>query len=205
MKIMSKVKITDIKKVLKGKIGVTDLGIEVKNYISLAEKNAIVNIVKDAAIQEYDLTTSINYISKKLFTEISIIKKYTNIDFSTVDKIEDLEDWNNKIIEYFDLLKETGVVKYVIDQIPKDEYYELLNFINSELNQEVKISDSIATAKIATASTEATIDLGVEKINDGLVKIGEEVEKLIASMPKNPKELGKMIDIFKNGFIKKDE
>lgn len=182
---MSKVTITDIRKVSKGEMDISDLNLKVKKYITMGNKSDVMQKVLSVCLDEVEGMTSVNYILKTLMTDIGILRKYTNIDFSTVDKIEEFDKWNDKLIELYDILKETGIVEFVYSNIPMHEKYELLDLIDNEVEQEVRIQSSTTLA-----------------INKGVGKIASEVGKLIDSMPKDKKELAKMIEILKGNFIK---
>lgn len=184
---MSKVKITEIKKVLKGKQKFEDLTIEVKKFIPFEIKDNVVNVVLSGCKIERDGILTIDYLAKQMYTEMALTKRYTNIDFSTVDKVEDVGEWIEKYFNYYDILSETGIIDYVIDNIPQRELDRVLSVIDKEVEQLQQVSTSVYMA-----------------IDNGVSKIKEELGKITESMPKNAEDLQKMLGTLK-GFGLGDE
>lgn len=136
-----KVTITAIKKAMKEmgkpkKQKIEGLNIQIKQYNGIKIKEAIVRLI----IQNCIIDGKINHCIKDMAYEMSVLRYYTNIDFSTVDSSDDMIE---KLIEFYDLLKENRIIDYVISNINKDEIDFLENNLHKQLQEEVRPKETI--------------------------------------------------------------
>jgi len=142
-------------------------GVEIKPYLPVAEKKLIADSIINSCIEiDENSVMKIDYFNKIIISNMSFIINYTNLEFSE-DSIED-----------YDFLCKYKILDYIINSIDIDE----LNFINKlvedELEQMIKIENSI----------EGIIAKGLNKL---IEKIPD--EKKIKSLSKNLiKDLNKL-------------
>jgi len=142
-------------------------GLEIKPYLPVAEKKLIADSIINSCIEiDENSIMKIDYFNKIIISNMSFIINYTNLEFSE-DSIED-----------YDFLCKYKILDYIINSIDIDE----LNFINKlvedELEQMIKIENSI----------EGIIAKGLNKL---IEKIPD--EKKIKSLSKNLiKDLNKL-------------
>lgn len=124
--------ISEIKEQIEAGKTVDDL-LKVKQYLSIIEKNLIVNKVIDSCItiDENNGLSKIDYFYKKLTTDISLLVNYTNIEFS------------ENLIEDYDYLCENVGIERILNQIPITEVEFILDLVDCELAQIIKLNNSI--------------------------------------------------------------
>ena len=124
--------VQEIKEQIEAGKFVDDL-LEVKQYLSIIEKNLIVNKVIDSCItiDENNGLSKIDYFYKKLTTDILLLVNYTNIEFS------------ENLIEDYDYLCENVGIERILNQIPITEVEFILDLVDCELTQIVKLNNSI--------------------------------------------------------------
>lgn len=124
--------ISEIKEKIEAGKSVDDL-LEVKQYLSIIEKNLLVNKIIDSCItiDEINGLSKIDYFYKKLTSDISLLVNYTNIEFS------------ENLIEDYDYLCENVGIERILNQIPINEVEFILDLVNFELAQIVKLNNSI--------------------------------------------------------------
>ena len=106
--------------------------IEFKQYLSIVEKQLIANKIIDSCIIVDDAGLNrIDYFYKYLTTQVSLIVNYTNIEFS------------EELIKDFDCLAEMGLVEDIIKQIPNGEVQVIMDIVEDELYQTLKIGNSV--------------------------------------------------------------
>ena len=203
---MSKVKITAIKNCIKNGDVIKDLGIEVRKYLPINDKlNLVYKIIEMSNENSGDLF-KINYVYKQFFYEIEMVRAYSNIDFSTIDKladsdkIEEQEKYGDKLIEFYDLLKEHGIIDYTLDLINTDEKVFIKQCINEQIKENHVVNNSLGSIlskaldklieKIPT--DEGMKSVATELVNN-LKKINPENLKLLSQVVKfnNPSASGK--------------
>ena len=183
------VKITEVKKVLKGDLTIESIGLEVKPFVSINTKSQVIDVIFNACrtVDENNIDI-IDYTSKRISEEMVLIRRYTNIDFSTVDKIDDIDLWNEKYIEFYDILTETGIIDYVLDNIPMVELERVYSLIELEVEQLERVNLSTSLA-----------------INRVVDKVLGEVTKFMSVMPSDAKEISPLIEAVKDIVMNKDE
>lgn len=139
--------------------------LEVKQYLSIIEKNLIVNKIIDSCIvlDEINGLSKIDYFYKKLTTDILLLVNYTNIEFS------------ENLIEDYDYLCENVGIERILNQIPITEVEFILDLVDCELAQIVKLNNSIE------GILASKLDKLIEKIPDqkGIKKIMNDIPKQI--------------------------
>ncbi len=124
--------VQEIKEQIEAGKTVDDL-LKVKQYLSIIEKNLIVNKVIDSCItiDEINGLSKIDYFYKKLTTDVSLLVNYTNIEFS------------ENLIEDYDYLCEFIGLEWIIDKISPIEVYIIQELVDEELDQIIKLNNSI--------------------------------------------------------------
>lgn len=89
--------------------------IEVKQYIPINKKLELISNVINLSVDE---TNFANPVKVKVYLSLEIIETYTNINFTEKQK----ED----ICKLYDLFNSNGLIKVIIDEIPQEEYDELV-------------------------------------------------------------------------------
>jgi len=138
-------------------------GVEIKSYLSTIEKKVIIDNIINGSIETDDNSIiKINFFNKKLITDISLVTNYTNLIFSDDNSIED-----------YDFLSQYKILHYIIKNIDNDELDFIYNMIEDELDQQIKIVNSL----------ESVLANGINKLID---KIPDEksMNKLINNLPK---------------------
>lgn len=107
--------------------------ITVKQYLPIQEKLALIGRVVEFA-HEQDNNFS-NPVKAGVYRDLEIIFAYTNISFTDKQK-EDLP-------KLYDILYSSGVIKTVIDNIPEDEYLEIVWGVKDSIDAIYKYQNSI--------------------------------------------------------------
>ena len=107
--------------------------IEVKQYLSIIEKQLIANKIIDSCIVIDDESNlyKIDYFYKKLTSDVSFLVNYTNLEFS------------ENLIEDYDYLCENVGIERILNQIPITEVEFILDLVDCELTQIIKLNNSI--------------------------------------------------------------
>jgi len=106
--------------------------ITIKKYNSIVEKHLIAIKIIDSCIKEdANGINLIDYFHKYLATQMSLISNYTDLEFSE----EPIND--------FDCLAEMGLIEKIVDSIPDSEVNFIVDLVDSELDQIVKIGNSL--------------------------------------------------------------
>ena len=109
------------------------LGINVKKYLSIVEKSMFVNDMLLSCVEIHVNGMSyVDYIQKLMSFEVYILRDYVGIVFDEDD-----------IVSQYDLLKSSGVIESVINQIPKKELEELHVLVYKTLEQGLAIENSL--------------------------------------------------------------
>lgn len=97
--------------------------IEIKQYLSIAEKLQIISNVLNYAHDEYNFA---NPVKVKVYTALEILYAYTNINFTDKQK----ED----AVKLYDLCFSNGLLAAIIKEIPENEYATLVQDITETIN-----------------------------------------------------------------------
>lgn len=151
-----------------------DLGIQVKRYLPINEKLTLIHKILTYATVESDGVQSINTIYKHFFYEIEMVCAYSNLDFSTVDKLrdseklDDREKYSDKLIKYYDMIKSAGIVDYILGLIADGEVQFIKNCLEEQIIENNRVNNSIA----------GVVGGALNRLIDRL-PTGDEMEKLI--------------------------
>jgi len=106
--------------------------IEIKQYLPIVEKHLIATkIIDSSIIENKNGLSQIDFFYKKITTDVSLIMNYSNLEFS------------DELINDYDYLSENGFIKKIIDKIPKTEVYFIDELVENELDQMIKIENSL--------------------------------------------------------------
>lgn len=118
---MAKVSFTKLKLTKKNEVQTlkyNDEIIEVKQYLPIQDKLALIGQVINSAADEYNFA---NPVKLDLFLSLEIMYQYTNINFTEKQKEDPAK--------LYDLLEENGFIDAVISLIPHAEYSALYDGI----------------------------------------------------------------------------
>jgi len=158
--------ITELKEKLMTTPETIDLStiIEIKPYLSHIEKKIVCDNIISASLNQNENGLIIcDFYNQKLTTDISIIVNYTNIEISEDEFIED-----------YNYLCEQGIIKYVLNNMNKDEFNFIEDMVSANINQERKIGNSL----------ESIIAKGINKLTDKL-PTDKELKSLSKSLVKD--------------------
>lgn len=140
-----KVKISVLKDLVNGNIGLDDIPFEVKEYLPFKDKVALIDRVVALSLVETNGVSKINHIFKQFFYEIELLRAYTNLDFSAVDKHRnDVEKYVEKLVAFYDLLKQSGVLDALLHRIPTEEKVFIKNCIDKQVVEQQQVENSLA-------------------------------------------------------------
>lgn len=107
--------------------------IEIKQYLPINDKlNLIASVINNAHDSNNNFS---NPVQVSVYTNLEILYAYTNINFTDKQK----ED----AAKLYDLVKSNGLLKTVIENIPVEEYEEIINGINDSINAIYSYQNSI--------------------------------------------------------------
>ena len=110
-----------------------DQDIEIKQYLSVKDKMELVSNVLNYS-HDGDSNFA-NPIKLDVYTTLEILYFYTNINFTDKQK----ED----ILKLYDLVIGNGLYGKIIDFIPTEEYYDLLNTIQESIDAIYSYQNSV--------------------------------------------------------------
>ncbi len=137
--------------------------IEVKQYLSTIEKQLIGSKIIDSCIVVDDESNlyKIDYFYKKLTSDVSFLVNYTNLEFS------------ENLIEDYDYLAENVGIEWILNQIPISEVEFILDLVDCELAQIVKLNNSIEgilANKLDKLIDKLPTDKQIKSLSKSLVK-----------------------------------
>lgn len=127
--------------------------IEVKQYLPIEDKNALINIT----LQNAKENGIFNPLLVDAYFHLYLTILYTNINFTEKQKEEPTK--------LYDVLKSNGIIDKVIMHMNEDEYNNLLNYINQEIE--------------SLHSYKNTIGSVIRDIIDNLPIKAEEMQKIV--------------------------
>ena len=102
-------------------------------YIPFNYKQIMVDdIKKSCLITDENGITKIDFGLKILVTEYLIVLQYTNINLPETN-----------YVDTYDQLKENGIVSKVLELIPLEEFNMLIDMVNDEVDQEIKLANQL--------------------------------------------------------------
>lgn len=106
--------------------------IEVKQYLPVNEKLALISSVINQSIDENNFN---NPLQVKVFTLLEIVYNYTNINFTDKQKEDSAK--------LFDMLYSSGFIAEVLDNIPNKEYDEIIEYTNKSIKAYYDYKNSV--------------------------------------------------------------
>ena len=132
--------------------------IAVKQYLPIQEKLALIsNVVKLAHEQDNNFS---NPVKAGVYRDLEMIFAYTNISFTDKQK-EDLP-------KLYDMLYSSGVIKTIIDNIPEDEYMEIVCGIKDSIEAIYKYQNSVLGILDTISQDYSNLNLDVSEIQQKL-------------------------------------
>lgn len=155
--------------------------IEIKQYLPIVEKHLIATkIIDSSIIENKNGLSQIDYFYKRITTDVSLLINYASLEFS------------DELINDYDYLSENGFIKKIIDKIPKTEVYFIEELVESELDQMIRIGNSLEN--VVASKLQQIID----KIPDE-----KAMKKLMKDIPKQINKINpENMEILK-GFVNK--
>lgn len=99
--------------------------IEVKQYLPINEKAILISNVLNYTINN-GLMRFINPVQLEVFTVLQIVEKYTNINFTEKQKEDP--------VKLYDLIVSSDFWNKILDNLNKEEYNIILNYIDKSIN-----------------------------------------------------------------------
>lgn len=99
--------------------------IEIKQYLPINEKAILISNVLNYTINN-GLMRFINPVQLEVFTVLQIVEKYTNINFTEKQKEDP--------VKLYDLIISSGFWNKILDNLDKEEYNIILNYIDKSIN-----------------------------------------------------------------------
>jgi hypothetical protein len=130
--------------------------IEVKQYLPVNDKLGLISDVINAAADG----NFANPIKIDIYTAIYVIETYTNINFTDKQK----ED----ICKIYDLFVDNGLLKAIIEAIPKEEYGSLMNGVYRSVNAVYEYKNSILGILEAVSADYSALDFEASDIQKKL-------------------------------------
>lgn len=137
--------------------------IAIKQYLPIQDKLGLIGrVVEFAHEQDYNYS---NPVKIGVYRDLEIVFTYTNISFTDKQK-EDLP-------KLYDMLYSSGIIKTIIDNIPEDEYLEIVWGIKDSVeaiyqyqNSALGILDGIKNNYNETAFDVEKLQKAVKDISD---------------------------------------
>ena len=111
---------------------INEIEIEIKQYLPVEEKLAIIQNVINLSADENNF---MNPVKIEVFGTLEIIFKYTNLSFTNKQK--------ENPTELYDLLVGNGIVDKIIAEIPSVEYKSIIDSINETVESIYNYKNSI--------------------------------------------------------------
>ena len=137
--------------------------IAVKQYLPIQDKLALIGRVVEFA-HEQDNNFS-NPVKAGVYRDLEIIFAYTNISFTDKQK-EDLP-------KLYDMLYSSGISKTIIDNIPEDEYMEIVFGVRDSIEAIYKYQNSILGILDGIKHNYNETSFDVEKLQEAVKDISD--------------------------------
>lgn len=135
-----------------------DQDIEIKQYLSVKDKMELVsNVLNYSHDGESNFA---NPIKLDVYTTLEILYFYTNINFTDKQK----ED----ALKLYDLVIGSGLYSKIIDLIPTEEYYDLLNTIQESIKAVYTYQNSVMGILDNVVNDYSNLDLNASDIQKKL-------------------------------------
>lgn len=135
-----------------------EITIEVKQYLPIQEKLALIGrVIELAHMQDENYS---NPVKAAVFRDLEIVECYTNISFTDKQKEDPAK--------LYDLLYSTGVIKMILDNIPEDEYIEIMIGVKDSIEAIYNYQNSIFGILDNLKQDYSDMDLDVNAISSKL-------------------------------------
>ena len=132
--------------------------IVVKQYLPIQEKLALIGrVVELSHEQSYNFN---NPVICQMICEMEIVFNYTNLSFTDKQK-EDLP-------KLYDILYSSGTLKQILQTIPDEEYYSIVNGVHNTIEALYKYQNSILGLLDTLSQDYENLELDVNKIQEQL-------------------------------------
>lgn len=131
--------------------------VTIKKYLPIEDKISLVQI----ALQQAEDSNIYNTLRLDAYIYLYIVYFYTNLEFTDEEKANPMQ--------LFDILNSNGIIGAVTSHIPEAEFTELMNFVEKQLDLNIKVRTSFAH----------TFNNLIEKIEDTVKYLNEEDFKTI--------------------------
>ena len=143
-----------------------ELSFEVKQYLPIEERATLISNVVNYSVDDNGFY---NPIKLDLFTTLEIMYYYTNINFT--DKMK------SDPSKLYDLVVGNGLYDLVVNNIPKDEYYQINESIYEAVDSIYKYRNSAMGLVDNFMGKYSDLGLNIEELQSKLAN-GENVEFL---------------------------
>jgi len=126
-------KISELKEIYSKDKNLSELGIEIQKYQSIAAKKVMVDEILDRCL-EHDKNGMIvcDFVARKLNIDLVYILNYTNIEFN-----------ENEVVSDYDWLQENGIVELIKDNINEEELWFIESVVGEEIEQKTALNNSV--------------------------------------------------------------
>ena len=114
------------------KVSIGDKEIEVLSYLDISDKYDLI----DATLFQSAEGLGYNAILLEMNFNLNIVFLYTNISFT--------ENQRKDKYKLYDILETNGIFTQIIENIPQEEYKELMNLLKSEIDRRCAESQTAA-------------------------------------------------------------
>ena len=140
--------------------------IEVKQYISVNDKLKLISNIINNTVDEHSFC---NPVKVKVYLLIGVVENYTNISFTEKQK----ED----IVKLYDLIQSNGLFDKIIEEIPVEEFNDLLNSTWDSIDAIYTYNNSAMGVLDNISRDYKNTELDIETIQEKLAN-GENIEFL---------------------------
>ena len=175
-----------MEKINQGTVGLTELGIEVKEYLPISTKEIIINSLLDECLT-YNVdngTIECDYLLREIVLELMFLFQYTNIEINEEDEINSFD--------VYDLFQKHGILEQIFMKIPHKEQYFISDILDRQIEQRLKFENSM----------EGIISKGIDMLV-GIIDRNsnpKEIQKIIRTIGKEAQKIGVNGEAV-NGFL----
>lgn len=131
--------------------------IEVKQYLPINEKLTLISNVLNNAHDENNFS---NPVKVNLFTALEIMYAYTNINFTDKQKEDP--------VKLYDLLSGSKLYDKIVENIPVEEYLEVMNGIDETIDAVYTYRNSVMGILDTVSSDYSNLNLDASEIQKKL-------------------------------------
>lgn len=132
--------------------------IAVKQYLPIQDKLGLIGrVIEFAHEQDHNFS---NPVKAGIYRDLEIIFAYSNISFTDKQK-EDLP-------KLYDMLYSSGVIKTIIDNIPEDEYMEIVFGVRDSIEAFYKYQNSVLGILDTIGTDYSNLNLDIEALTSQL-------------------------------------